>query len=236
MVTISLLRNKKFSSFSVQRTSFNGPNVIVWIQRKISRSEEFHWVARTSCDHYHLTWAFPPCMTISHLVWAFSPCIHFVWLHMTIPTLCRYSHLAWPFSPHIYLAWPFPSLRDHFPACVGIPTLHDHSHLVSTLHDHFPPCVDILTSHYPYATISHLVWVTILTLCPPCMTISYLVWAFSPNIHLAWPFPTLCGHSHLTWPFLPPVHLMWPFPTTQLCHFARVQGGDGHTRWLCKSI
>ena len=59
----------------------------------------------------------------------------------------------------------------------------------------FVPCVTIPTS----CGHSHLVWVTILTLCSPCITISHLTWAFSPCVHLVQPFPnhfvsTSCDH------------------------------------------
>ena len=123
---------------------------------------------------------------------------------MAIPTLPGYSHLALPFSPCVHL-------HDHFPACVGIPTLHDHSHLASISHDHFPPHVGILTLRPPCATISHLMWVAILTLCPPCMTISHLMSAFSPHMTI----PTSCDHFPLhTLPFCMGKRWRWPLEVT----------------------
>ena len=116
-----------------------------------SRSEEFHWVARTSPGHFHLAFTSSFCITLTwslphkkiifctlheyfYLVWVLSP-------HLDIFTSrghCHLTcmHLAWAFSPHVgiftlHLAWTFLIYLD-------ILTSHEDSHLawVSSPHVH----------------------------------------------------------------------------------------------------
>ena len=183
------------------------------IKRKlISRSEEFHWVARISREHSHLTWPFPPCLTI--------PTLH-NHSHL-ISTSQDHSHIVWPFSPHVHLVWPFPPCvhvwylmkcpppppKSHlawpFPPCMTIPTSHVHSHLVSTScdHSHLTCMSDGVPSTTPQKVTLH--------------NHSYLMWPFSPcmtipTLHLPHvAILTLLWYSHLVWAFPPGVHHVCP--------------------------
>ena len=141
----------------------------------ISRSKEYHWLART------------PSEESSHMAFSY---------HVEILTSCVHFHLAWTFSPHMVIFtlhghFHIACMQDYFlrydgvsPAPsemsphMGIFTFHGHSHLTWA----FSPHIDILTSHGH----SHLMY--ILTCSPPHgNNIFHLTWKNSQKIHESTP-------------------------------------------------
>ena len=125
---------------------------------KISRNEDFHWVA---------------CMAISHLTWPFSPSMGiftshgYLLPHIAILSLHGHFHLTWPFSP---CAGIFNS-HNHFPPCMAILTSYmwAFSPYVPICHLTWPfsPCVGTLPQHQKSSNMrkqkSHLACI----LCAP---------------------------------------------------------------------
>ena len=143
---------------------------------QISRSGEFHWVARTSRDHF-------PLPGHSHLASTLCDHSHLKCMSDVVPstTPCKVTsrdhfHLASTSHDHSYLACmsdgsppPPPEKSPH----LTMSTSHDHFHLASTScdHSHLTCMTDGIPSNTPWKVHDH----------------SHLKWAFSPCIiHLAW--------------------------------------------------
>ena len=154
-----ILWNPGHTSLEVHNRGTSDPTKRTPVLQKLnlSRSEEFHQVARTPCIHLAaLAWAFsphihhmrpfspcvgiltlcPPCAGKVGILISCPPCVDARWLWgcvcQVVPSSTQ-SHLMWPFSLYIHLVWlllPHMGILTSCSPHMIILTLHGHSHLV----------------------------------------------------------------------------------------------------------